>query len=64
MPAGKDSGLLYVIKNAAVVVVFMFLKHNGLFGRLADSNHFYTEESFACTESAKAWIIKTKSFEE
>ena len=28
-----------------VVIVFIFLKHSGLFGRLADSNYFYTEES-------------------
>ena len=37
------------IKIAVVVVVFIFLKHNGLFGRLADSNYFYTEESILCT---------------
>ena len=36
------------IKNA-VVVVLIFLKHNGLCGRLAESNHFYTEESKICT---------------
>ena len=30
------------IKNAVGVVVLIFLKHNGLCGRLADSNYFYT----------------------
>ena len=37
------------IKNAVVVFVFIFLKHNGLSGRLADSNYFHTEESIPCT---------------
>ena len=37
------------IKNAAVVVVLIFLKHNGLCGRLAYSSYFYTEESMTCT---------------
>ena len=37
------------IKNAVVVAVLIFLKHNGLFGRLAYSNYFYTEESIPCT---------------
>ena len=32
------------MKNAVVVVVFIFLKHNGLCERLADLNYFYTEE--------------------
>ena len=36
------------IKNVLVVVVFIFLKHNGLCERLADSNYFYTEESITC----------------
>ena len=39
----KDSGLV-------VVVVFIFLKHNGLCGRLEDSNYFYTEESILFTK--------------
>ena len=37
------------IKNAVVEVVFIFVKHNGLCGRLADSNYFYSEESIPCT---------------
>ena len=37
------------IKNAVLEVVFIFLKHNGLFWRLAGSNYFYTEESIPCT---------------
>ena len=37
------------IKNAVVVVVFIILKHNGLCGRQADSNYFYTKESIAST---------------
>ena len=37
------------IKNVVVVVVFIFLKHNGLCGRLVDSNYFYKEESMPCT---------------
>ena len=37
------------IKNAVLVVVFIFFKHNGLYGRLADSNYFYTKESILCT---------------
>ena len=36
------------IKNAAVVVL-IFLKRNGLCGRLANQNYFYTEESILCT---------------
>ena len=36
---------LLEIKNTVVVVAFIFLKHNGLCGRLPDSNYFYTEES-------------------
>ena len=36
-------------KNTDVVVVFIFLKHSGLCGRLADSNYFYAEESIPCT---------------
>ena len=35
-------------KNTDVVVDFIFLEHNGLCGRLADSNYFYTEESILC----------------
>ena len=31
------------------MVVFIFLKHNGRYGRLADSSYFYTEESIPCT---------------
>ena len=38
------------MKNAVVVVVLIFVKHNnGLSGKLADSNYFYTEESILCT---------------
>ena len=33
------------IKSAVVVVVVIFLKDNGLCGRLVDSNYFYKEES-------------------
>ena len=36
------------VKNAAVVVVFISLKHNGLCGKLDDSNYFYIEESILC----------------
>ena len=36
-------------QNAVVEVVFTFLKHNGLCGRLADSNYFYREDSTLCT---------------
>ena len=36
------------IENPMVVVVLIFLKHNGLRERLADST-FYTEESILCT---------------
>ena len=42
----KDLKVLFEIKNSVVVVV-IFLKHNGLCGRLVDSNYFYTEESIA-----------------
>ena len=38
------------IQNTVVGVVFIFLKHNGLCGILADSNYFYTEESTQCTK--------------
>ena len=31
------------------MVVFAFVKHNGLCGRVTDSNYFYTEESIMCT---------------
>ena len=42
----NDSRLLMLeIKKAVVVVVLIFLKYNGLCGRLTDSNYFYTEES-------------------
>ena len=37
------------IKNTVLVVVFIFLKHNSLCGRLVDSDYFYTEESIQCT---------------
>ena len=36
------------IKNSAVVVVFIIIKYSGLYGRLTDSNYFYTEESMPC----------------
>ena len=45
-------------KNAAVVVAFIFLTHNGLCGRLADSNYFYTEESIPCTN----FLVQVKPF--
>ena len=53
-------------KNTDAVVVFIFLKHNGL-GRVADLNYFYSEKSipctnfrvrvtpFACAQFVKAW---------
>ena len=37
------------IKNAVIMAVFIFLKLNGLCGRLADSKYFYTEKSIPCT---------------
>ena len=37
------------IKNAVVVVVFIFIKHNGLCGRLADSIVCAHVTKFACT---------------
>ena len=37
------------IKNAVVVAVFIFIKHNGLCERSADSNYFYRVESILCT---------------
>ena len=45
------------IKNAVVVVVLIFLKHNDVRGRLADSNLFLrrginTVHEFPCTRSA------------
>ena len=40
------------IKSAVVVVVIIFLKHNGLCGKLADSNYFYTEESLSSMRNA------------
>ena len=33
----------------AVVMIFIFLRHNGLSGRSKDSNYFYTEKSIPCT---------------
>ena len=44
----KDLGL-HCWKLNKVVVAVIFLKHNGLCVRLADSNYFYTEESIPCT---------------
>ena len=38
----------FEIKNA-VVVIALFLKHDSLCGRMADSNYFYIEESILCT---------------
>ena len=32
-------------ENTVVVDALIFLKRNGLYGRLADSNHFYTMKS-------------------
>ena len=43
---------MFEIKHAVVVVVFIFLKHDGLCvgdRRLEDSNYFYTEESIPDT---------------
>ena len=46
------------IESTVVVVVFIFLKHNGQCGRLANSNYFYTKESIPsvheliCTRNA------------
>ena len=37
------------IRNAVVMIVFIFVKHNGLCGRFADSNYFYSEESILWT---------------
>ena len=37
------------IRKTEVGFFFISLKHNGLCGRLADSNYFYTEESMPCT---------------
>ena len=47
------------IENAVVVVVFIFLKHIGLCGRLADSNYFYTEASIACTNFCVCIVLFT-----
>ena len=51
------------IKNVVVVVVLIFLKYDGLSGKLADSNYFYTEESIRCTNKlqpcthfVKVWL--------
>ena len=40
------------IKNAVIVVMFYssYLNHNGLCGRLANSNYFYSEESIPYTD--------------
>ena len=38
------------IKNAMVVIAFIFLKHNGLCEGLADSNYSYIEESILHTK--------------
>ena len=46
----KDLELMcWKIKMLVVVVVLIFLKQNGLCGRLADSNYFYTKELITCT---------------
>ena len=37
------------IKNTVIVVAFVFLKHNGLCERLADSNYCNRGESMPCT---------------
>ena len=44
---------VFEIKNA-VVVIALFLKHDSLCGRMADSNYFYIEESIPCT-----WFVKS-----
>ena len=46
------------IKNAVVVVVLIFLQHNGLCGRFADSNYFCTEEPITCTN----FCVRATSF--
>ena len=46
----KESGLLcWKFKNPVVVVLVIFLKHNGLCGRLVDSNYFHVDEPIPCT---------------
>ena len=46
----NDSELLrWNLKTAVVVVNLIFLKHNGLCGRLTDSNYSYADESIPCT---------------
>ena len=47
----KDLGLLCWKLKTLVVVVLIFFKNNGLCGRLADSNYFYTEEFCTVHES-------------
>ena len=53
-------------KNTVVVVVFIFLKHNGLYVRLEDLNYFYRHESILCTNflirSNAVWVHVTCTF--
>ena len=54
------------IKNAVVVVVYIFIKYNRLRGGLPDSNYFYTEEPIACTnfrvcQTPFACTLRTRS---
>ena len=46
-PYGFET-ITFKIKNAVVVVVFIFLKYNGLCGRLADSTqmNYYSAQIF------------------
>ena len=37
------------IKKAVVVVILIFLNHDGVCGRLADSNYFYRDKSIPRT---------------
>ena len=37
----KHKGYYEIWKNAAVVVVLIFIKYNGLCGGVADLNYFY-----------------------
>ena len=52
----KNSGVLcWKLKTLRYWLLFVFLKHNGLCGRFADSNYFYTGinimHEFSCTRN-------------
>ena len=63
----KDSEVLcWRLKITDVVVVFIFLERNGLCGRMADSNYFYTEEpiplhKFLCTRNAVCVHVRNRA---